>query len=173
MFQGIVGCAKSFGMHIRNSKIRLECMPNLSSGKLLKLAGNKKPSRLFRAWKENWEEAVLKKQDPVFAARLARKYGGIKWRDPDNGDQVVQSPLKKMHWIGARGAKGYYVIGAKDGYDMNKDVDEQDEDLWDYWETNEEFYGQVVEYYTKQNPDPSIDVHEKDGAADSESEEDE
>lgn len=40
------------------------------------LAGNKKPSRLFRAWKENWEEEVLKKQDPVFAARLARKYGG-------------------------------------------------------------------------------------------------
>lgn len=58
------------------------------------LAGNKKPSRLFRAWKENWEEAVLKKQDPVFSG-LACKYGGIKWRDPDNGDQVVESPLKR------------------------------------------------------------------------------
>lgn len=70
----------------------------------------------------------------------------------------MESPLKKMHWIGARGAKGYYVIGAKDGYDLNKNADEQDEDVWDYWETNEEFYGQVVEYY-KQNPDPCIDVH--------------
>lgn len=55
---------------------------------------------------------------------------------------------------------------------MDVAADQQDDDLWEFWERNEEFYDCVVAYY-KAHPDVDIDVHEKEGAADSESEEDE
>ena len=40
---------------------------------------SKQPSRIFRAWEEEWEKvAVGANGDDVLEARMARKYGGIK-----------------------------------------------------------------------------------------------
>ena len=52
---------------------------------------------------------------------------------------------------------------------METPPDDQDGDLWDFLETNEEFYNHVCQYYG-QNPDDSIIVHEQGGAASSDDE---
>ena len=63
---------------------------------------------------------------------------------------------------------GHYVLATDDGCDMDEsDPEEQEDDYWDFSEMNAEFYDLVVSYY-KSNPDVDADVHEKDGAADSE-----
>ena len=141
------------------------------------ISGEKKAKKVFRAWKEGWEEEETKKADAIIEARLVRKYGGIKWNDPDNENRLVTSHPKQMYWKRERKRKdgsnhtGYYVLATVDGYDMDAPADEQDDELWDFWERNDEFYNCVVAYY-KANPDADIDVHEKDGAAESESDDD-
>ena len=138
------------------------------------LAGEKRPKRIFRAWKEGWEEVETKKRDPIIETKLVRKYGGMQWADPDNGNQIFKSHPKMMYWKRERKKKdgsnlnGYYVLATTEDYDLDVQPEEQDECLWDFWERNEDFYELVVAYY-KEFADDYIDVYERDGAADSDS----
>ena len=47
------------------------------------------------------------------------------------------------------------------------DHEKQDDDVWDFWERNEQLYYCIIKYY-KNNPDDSIVIYEKGGNADSE-----
>ena len=41
--------------------------------------------RIFRAWVETWEtDKIGPNGDALFEARLVRKYGSLKWINPDN-----------------------------------------------------------------------------------------
>ena len=63
---------------------------------------------------------------------------------------------------------GHYVLATDDGCDMDaSDPEEQEDSCWEFWERNVEFYDLVVAH-CKNNPNVDIDVHKKDGAADSE-----
>lgn len=44
----------------------------------------KEARRIFHSWIEDWEEPLLKKNDPVAEARLKVKYQGLVFYDPDN-----------------------------------------------------------------------------------------
>ena len=45
--------------------------------------------RVFKAWKEIKESketySLKPKVDSIFGARLCRKYGGLQWLEPNNG----------------------------------------------------------------------------------------
>ena len=87
---------------------------------------------------------------------------------------ILKAHTKIMYWKRERKKKdgsnhtGYYVLATAGEYDLDKPPEDQDECLWDFWERNEEFYELVVAYY-KANADDYIDVYKRDGAADSDS----
>ena len=64
---------------------------------------------------------------------------------------------------------GYYILACADGYDMTKSPEDNDPDLWEFWDRDEEFYNLVSQYYG-QRPDNGVDIHKSGGAADSDSE---
>ena len=41
-------------------------------------------TRVFRAWVEDWEKEILRKDDCVAEAKLLEKYKGLVFFDPDN-----------------------------------------------------------------------------------------
>ena len=62
-----------------------------------------KPKRIFRAWIEDWEQPLLKKNDIVAEIRLCEKYKGLKFYDPDNECQYTVYE-KNLEWT--RGQRG-------------------------------------------------------------------
>jgi len=46
------------------------------------------PRRIFNAWLEDWELISLKINDVVEEVKLFRKYGGLKWFDPDTKKKI-------------------------------------------------------------------------------------
>ncbi|EJK52445.1 hypothetical protein THAOC_28275 [Thalassiosira oceanica] len=74
-------------------------------------------TRLFRAWLETWEqEDVGPTGNNYFHARLVKKYGGLKWLDPDTGFSVRTAHPKMMYFHKERNNNGYHVLACMDGY---------------------------------------------------------
>ena len=72
------------------------------------------------------------------------------------------------YWQEKRGSpRDYYVVGRLKGYNVAMDLEKQDDDVWDFWERNEQLYDCIIECY-KNNPDASIVICEKGGNADNE-----
>ena len=60
--------------------------------------------RIFHAWVEKWGKKKLGPSgDPIFEARLVRKYGGLKWLDPDSNFSRRVCHLERMLFTKARG----------------------------------------------------------------------
>ena len=128
------------------------------------------PTKIFRAWKESWENVGhLKKRCPIHEARLLKKYSNICWCDKDNGDILIESHPTEIYWKKQFKNNSYYIIGMLHGFDVNTHPDEQDDDLYDIWDRHSDFYDSIVDYY-KKNPNNDIEVYKKNEAADSESE---
>ena len=67
--------------------------------------------RIFNARVETWYNKKLGPTgDPIFKARLVRKYGGLKWIDPDNNYTLWVSHLNKMSFINQRGKNMYHIL---------------------------------------------------------------
>jgi hypothetical protein len=56
------------------------------------------PAHYFQVWIEDWEKKAIKKQDPVNETKLLAKYGGLQWRDPDNGNIKLIADKDQLHW---------------------------------------------------------------------------
>ena len=63
---------------------------------------------------------------------------------------------------------GQCALAAANGHDVNVVANEQENDCWDFWERNVEFYDLIV-VHCKTNPDVDVDAHDKDRAAERES----
>ena len=63
---------------------------------------------------------------------------------------------------------GRYILATSDGHHVDVVADEKEDDFWQFWERNDKFYDLVAVCY-KANPDVEIYPHEKDGVAESES----
>ena len=72
------------------------------------------PKRIFKGWLEDWEEAIVKKNDPVHEAKLLRKYGGLRWHDVDN-DKMFTADNGKMVFHGGQSGCGWCVLGIREG----------------------------------------------------------
>ncbi|KAL7532944.1 hypothetical protein ACHAWF_009154 [Thalassiosira exigua] len=132
-----------------------ECMKmDTFCGEMLEKVGASKqaPSdvnKVLRAWEENWEKKKIGPGgDEILEARLIRKYEGLQWLDPDNGYTRRTSHPNQMYFNKARGQNKYYIIGAFDGFDFNKDYKDQS-NKFDVWEANDVFFNQVTEFYAK------------------------
>ena len=110
--------------------------------------------RIFKAWRERWEIVKLGPNgDIVLEARLLRKYGGIKWFDPDS-EQVFTSHTTKMHFEKKRGDNQYNVFGILQGYDMDLADDHPDNiDQSEPWSLSLDWYEQVALYYKESSAD--------------------
>ena len=72
------------------------------------------------------------------------------------------------YWKERRGLPpDYYVVGRLRRFNVTLDLKKQNDDVWDFWERNEQLFDCIIEYYQK-NPDESIVVYKKGGNADSE-----
>ena len=68
---------------------------------------------------------------------------------------------------------GHFVLAASDGCDVDEsDPEEYEDGCWYFWERSIYFCALVVACY-KSNPDVDTDAHEKGGASDSESDDEE
>jgi hypothetical protein len=66
------------------------------------------PRRLFHAWREDWEAISSKTNDLVHETKLLRKYGGLRWTDPDSeSNQMFIADRDNLEW---RRALGWCVI---------------------------------------------------------------
>ena len=75
--------------------------------------------RIFRAWIEEWEEDLLKKNDILAEVRLLEKYKDLVFYDPDN-DCIYTVWHKNLEWQRGRNG-GWCLIGCP----MNDDLDDE------------------------------------------------
>ena len=72
------------------------------------------PIRKFNAWKEDWEKVSSQTNDVVHETKLLRKYGGLRWLDPDSGLMYV-AEKDNMEW---RRCLGWCIIGICENGEM-------------------------------------------------------
>ena len=107
---------------------------------------SEKVNRIFRAWEETWEKKKIGSTgDKVQEARLLRKYGGLKWKNPDK-NVVFTGRTEKMIFEKKRGNNQYHVFGVADGFDLDVEKEKQP-GLWDWWPRVDDFYDMVTDYY--------------------------
>ena len=120
--------------------------------------------RNFLAWKETWEgKKIDTKGNPIFEARLVRKYGGIQWLDPDNDYARRTAHPEMMGFFKKRGDNHYCVMACNDDFDFKKPPHEQ-ENMYELWETNDDFFECVTEFYEK-SPQLNVKCYAKGGEA--------
>lgn len=117
-----------------------------------------KLKRIFKAYIEDWEEEAIKKRDIVNKTKLLSKYGGLTWKDPDNGNTVLNSSSTLLKWTRITKTGGGYCVMAHDpNYDEN---DEDPENNTEPWYINEDLIYCIEQYYT-QNPNEGVLVISK------------
>ena len=73
------------------------------------------PKRLFKAWIEDWEWDCITHKDSVAEARLLQKYGGLRWIDPDNDENILcVASTEDMEFQASQNGSGWCVVGTRD-----------------------------------------------------------
>ena len=92
------------------------------------------PVRIFQAWREKWEDRKIGPNvNIVFEARLAQKYEGIQWFDPDNAYTRCTAHPNRMLFEKRHGNNTYHVLACKDTYDYDIEDPELQDAEWDVW----------------------------------------
>lgn len=127
----------------------------------------RRTTRIFRAWIENWEDECGPNGCPILEQHILRKYGGLKFVDPDGGKKFTvhehRSSFQKE-----RGANRYELFCTVDGFDDSIDDDDQNE-LWEPW-CRDLVIEEIVKFYKKNDNNGLVIYHEGD-IPDSEDEE--
>lgn len=101
--------------------------------------------RLFRSWKEEWEDEAVENRSPVNEAKLLEKYGGLQWWDLDH-NQLVYSDPTDLKWTKQRGRGSFYcVITYDEKYE--KDADDREEHV-EPWEFSDDLRESIADYYS-------------------------
>lgn len=72
------------------------------------------PKRIFYAYMEDWEFELIHNKDVLAKERLLQKYGGLRWRDKDNDDDMVIAVNDDMTFQAGRKSAGWCVLGLND-----------------------------------------------------------
>lgn len=128
-------------------------------------ARDKKPVRVFRAWQEKFERTQFtRKGCRLFEAQMAKKYGGLMFRDVDKDGKIAwimedrcavlmrcyKSKDRKTLMEPKQGFGYYYaLLVCFDGFDTEKPHEKQPRALWDLFELqgSSDFYEMITEYY--------------------------
>lgn len=85
-----------------------------------------KPKKIFNAWFEDWEEPIQKVKDPVHEAKLLKKYGGLRWFDPDS-NQHFTAHAESLIFKSIRGnARGYSVRAVSEHHNESDGYEDSD-----------------------------------------------
>ena len=124
---------------------------------------------LYEALEEEWEKVLIgPNRDDMLEARLARKYGGLRWLDQDNCYCVCEAHPDRMFFQKRRGNNKYLIFATYQGYDLTKQPDQQLE-KYDAWKKSDyDFYDEVIKYYEDSN---EAKCYKKGQECDSESDE--
>jgi hypothetical protein len=113
-----------------------------------------KPSRIFKAWMEDWEEGATRKRDPVSEVKLLRKYGAMQWFDPDT-NMMYYSDKDALHWSRRTKHGGGYSILAYDKSYMDDDPDKANH--VEPWVVSVDLIECIGKFY-KENPGEGVQV---------------
>jgi len=92
-------------------------------------SSQKKTLRIFRAWLEDWErDRMFKPNDHVAEARYLKKYGGLKWLDPDNNNCVLVAATDRCEYVKCHGWSIVSMVVKKGDEDTIEDDD--DDEPW-------------------------------------------
>ena len=101
-------------------------------------------TRIFRAWRETWETVPPGPTGNNYLhAKMVKKYGGLKWLDPDSDYSPRTAHPNMMYFHKQHRQNAYWVIGCMDGYDFDKTPSEQ-EDKYDAWALTDDLYELIV-----------------------------
>lgn len=124
----------------------------------------KRSTRIFRAWREEWEDVDCGPYGcPILEQKILRKYGGLKFIDPDSGQKFTVHP-DRASFQKERKANRYELFCILDGFDEGVDDDDQVE-MWEPW-TRELAIDEIVEY-CKANPSEGVVLYYKGDIPDS------
>ena len=87
--------------------------------------------RKFRMYFEDWEQPAAKKEDPENKQRILTKYGGLQFKDIDNGD-VLTIDRDELHYsTPAKGSdwkfKQYHLM-------VYQETKREDKESWVPWD---------------------------------------
>ena len=111
-------------------------------------------ARFFRAFEEDWEHAAIRKKDPVHEAKLLRKYGGLRFYDPDENVECYLSATD-LQWSRPTKVGGGYMVVAYDE-DYIEGADDSLEHVQP-WFINGDLR-EVIEQYYKNKPVEGITI---------------
>ena len=78
---------------------------------------------------------------------MIRKYGGLKWFDPDDNVEFTEHP-NKMYFKKKRGKNRFLILGILDGFDLDCDENhERNLNLSEPWTLSDDFFEQITLYY--------------------------
>ena len=122
-------------------------------------------------WMESWETHVNgPNEDVQLKERLERKYVGLKLYDRDDENRLLT--CAKAYFKKQRGNNTYCIFAVMEGY--NPDIDDMEDgnyELWTLWDTAEALYDCIREYYTANQGEDGVVLHEKNTGVDSDHEE--
>jgi hypothetical protein len=114
----ILKAEKELAMELWNDddvefQLRLE---NFTADEANGVVQARNPRRLFLAWREDWEEVSAKTNCLVHETKLLRKYGGLRWLDPDSeSNQMFVADRDNLEW---RRGLGWCVIAVGEDGNM-------------------------------------------------------
>ena len=127
--------------------------------------------RHVRLWMESWEKHVNgPNEDVQLKECLERKYVGLKLYDRDDENRLLT--CAKAYFKKQRGNNTYCIFAVMEGY--NPDIDDMEDgnyELWTLWDTAEALYDCIREYYTANQGEDGVVLHEKNTGVDSDHEE--
>ena len=129
-------------------------------------------TRIFRAWRETWEMVSPGPSgNNYLQARMVKKYGGLKWLDPDSDYSPRTAHPNMMYFHKQHGRNAYHILACMDGYDFDKSPSDQVE-KYDAWAMTDDLYAQIVDYYNNNTDDEmKVKCYTKDADCDSEEDE--
>ena len=106
-------------------------------------------ARVFKCYKEDWEDDCIATEDLANMIKLLKKYGGIKF---DEGG-LFTIDKDKMNFKTKGGHRGFKVLGCRPLYNKH----DPDDDHFDNFIIDGDLYGLIYSYY-KAHPDPKIQI---------------
>ena len=99
------------------------------------------PIYIVNCWIEDWEAKATSTYNPVYKAKLLRKYSGLEWIDIDNN--VLCHAGDTLKWLG-KCQMGWNVIGYTENW-----VETDPNQHWDYWSIFKDcpLHDCLLEYY--------------------------
>jgi hypothetical protein len=120
---------------------------------------NKTPAQIFKAWIEDWEPNAMRTKDVVNEVRILEKYGGLKWRDPDNNYVQVMSDRFNLQWNRKKKGEAGYALIVYDEYYRAEDEDKAEH--VEHWYVTEDMIESIVAYYSQHDTIDNIENIEK------------